>query len=130
DCTRHPNTIYGRPMRLECMQNASDQAEIAARTLCGHRTAYTAVPWFWSDQYDTKLKIAGVSQGYDQAVVRGDPGQGQFAVYYLQDHRLIAVDAINSPKDYMMGKRLIAKQTTPDPARVADTSIPVKALGD
>jgi 3-phenylpropionate/trans-cinnamate dioxygenase ferredoxin reductase subunit len=130
DCTQHPNAVYGRRLRLECVQNASDQADIAAQTICGNRTPYQAVPWFWSDQYDTKLKIAGVSQGYDQVVRRGDPGTGQFANYYLRNQRLIAVDAVNSPRDYMMGKRLIANQATPDPAKIADVSIPVKTLGD
>jgi 3-phenylpropionate/trans-cinnamate dioxygenase ferredoxin reductase subunit len=86
------------------------------------------VPWFWSDQYDLKLQIAGLSQGYDQAVVRGDPEAGSFALYYLANGELLAVDAVNSPRDFMTGKKWIAERKHPDAARLADTSIDLKTL--
>lgn len=130
DCTRHPNSVYGRDLRLECIQNASDQATIAARSMCDDWTPYQAIPWFWSQQYDTKLQIAGMSQGHEQVVVRGQPESGEFAAYYLRDEQLIAVDAVNSPRDYMMAKRLIARGARPAAERIADLAVPVKALAD
>lgn len=130
DCTRHPNAVYGRHVRLECVQNASEQAETAARTICGIDAPYNAVPWFWSDQYKTRLQIAGLSHGFDRIVVRGEPSAEEFAVYYLNVDVLIAVDAINSPRDYMMARRLIARKATPEPDRIANLSIPVKSLAD
>ena len=85
-------------------------------------TAYTQVPWFWSDQYDLKLQIAGISSGYDNVVLRGDPAERKFAAYYLRDGCLIAVDAINSPKDFLLGKRLVAQGARPSPRRIEDTA--------
>jgi len=86
------------------------------------------VPWFWSDQYDIKLQIAGLSQGYDRAVLRGDPDTNRFALYYLAQGELIAVDAINSPKDFMTGKKWIAERKRPDPALLADPATDLKSL--
>jgi len=128
DCTNHPNGVYGINIRLESVQNAVDQAKTAAKSICGKPETYSAVPWFWSDQYDVKLQIVGLSQGYTQAVVRGDPASGTFSVFYLKDGNLIAVDAINSPREYMMGRKLITEHASPDPIRIADTSVPVKEL--
>jgi 3-phenylpropionate/trans-cinnamate dioxygenase ferredoxin reductase subunit len=81
------------------------------------------VPWFWSDQYDLKLQIAGLSEGYDQAVLRGDPDDQKFACFYMRGGRLIAVDAINSPREFMQSKRLIAAQTDVDPTLLADPAL-------
>jgi 3-phenylpropionate/trans-cinnamate dioxygenase ferredoxin reductase component len=128
DCTNHPNGIFGINLRLESVQNAVDQAKAAAKAICGNPQVYNAVPWFWSDQYDIKLQIVGLSQGYDQAVVRGDPVTSEFSVFYLRDGTLIAVDAINSPREYMMGRKLVTEHAKPDPARIADTGISVKEL--
>ncbi len=128
DCTNHPNGVYGINIRLESVQNAVDQAKAAAKAICGNPETYSAVPWFWSDQYDVKLQIVGLSQGYTQAVVRGDPSSGAFSVFYLKEGVLIAVDAINSPREYMMGRKLIAEHSRPDPARIANTDISVKEL--
>lgn len=128
DCTNHPNGIYGVNIRLESVQNAVDQANTVAKTICGTPEPYKAVPWFWSDQYDVKLQIVGLSQGYDDAVVRGDPASGSFSVFYLKTGALIAVDAINSPREYMMGRKLIAEGARPDPANIVNTDVSVKEL--
>jgi len=108
DCTSHPSNIYGRRLRLESVHNALEQAKTAASNLCGEAAHYSDVPWFWSDQYDLKLQIAGLSEGYDDVVIRGNPAERSFACLYLRDGRLIAVDAVNSPKDFMQSKALIA----------------------
>ncbi len=128
DCTNHPNSIYGTNIRLESVQNAVDQAKTAALSIMGKSETYSAVPWFWSNQYDVKLQIVGLSQGYDQTVLRGDPEDGAFAVFYLKQGTLLAVDAINSAREYMMGRKLITDKAKPDPARIADTTISVKEI--
>jgi 3-phenylpropionate/trans-cinnamate dioxygenase ferredoxin reductase subunit len=128
DCTVHPNGIFNTQIRLESVQNAVDQAKAAALSILGKPKTYCEVPWFWSFQYDIKLQIVGLSQGYDQTVVRGKPEDASFSVFYLKDGRLIAVDAINSAKEYMMGRKLITEQAEPDPEKIADTSIPVREL--
>jgi len=128
DCTNHPNGIYGINIRLESVQNAVDQATAVAQTICGKPTPYSAVPWFWSDQYDVKLQIVGLSQGYDEAVVRGNPADGAFSVFYLKQGKLLAVDAINSPREYMMGRKLIAEGARPDPEKIRNTDVSVKEL--
>jgi 3-phenylpropionate/trans-cinnamate dioxygenase ferredoxin reductase subunit len=127
DCTRHYNPIYRRWLRLESVQNASDQARTAALALCGKPTPYRALPWFWSDQYDLKLQIAGLSEGFDEVVMRGDPRSGRsFAAFYFHDGRLIAVDAVNRPKEFMLSKRLLAEGKSADPRRIADETIDLK----
>jgi len=129
DCTRHFNPIYQRRVRLESVQNAMDQAKTAASALNGDPQPYHALPWFWSDQYDVKLQIAGLSQGYDNIVLRGDPETGRnFSVFYFLGDRLLAVDAINRPGEFMMGKKLILAETAVDKTRLADENIPVKDL--
>ena len=129
DCTRHFNPIYQRRVRLESIQNAMDQAKTAAATLNDDPKPYHALPWFWSEQYDVKLQIAGLSQGYDNVVLRGDPETGRsFAVFYFAGERLLAVDAINRPGEFMMGKKLLLAGGRIDKEKLADDSIPVKKL--
>ncbi len=129
DCTRHYNRLYERWIRLESVQNASDQARIAAMTLCGKEKPYEALPWFWSDQYDLKLQIAGLSQGYDELITRGDKDSGRsLAAFYLKGGVIIAVDAINRPTEFMLGKRLIMNKAKVDKDKLADASVPIKAL--
>jgi len=128
DCTSHPNSIYGRRLRLESVHNALEQAKTAASNICGSPARYSQVPWFWSDQYDVKLQIAGLSQGYDQTVLRGNPDDGNFACLYLQQGSLIAVDAINSPRDFVQSKQLIANRTVIDPMLLADTAVALRDL--
>ena len=120
DCTNHPSRLYDRRIRLESVQNAIDQAKVAAASLLGENQPYDTVPWFWSDQYDLKLQIAGLSQGYEEVVLRGDPDSKGFAAFYLGNGSLLAVDAVNSPKDFMLGKRLIMQRATPAPELLAD----------
>ncbi len=122
DCTNHPNALLGRRLRLESVHNAIEQSKTAALSLLGVTAAYAQVPWFWSDQYDLKLQIAGISKGYDRVVLRGDPAARTFAAYYLREGRLIAVDAINSPKDFLLGKRLVAEGAKLSPQRIEDTA--------
>ena len=110
DCSNHPNEIFERRLRLECVQNAVEQAKSVAARICGNRNPYQQVPWFWSDQYDLKLQIAGISQNHDHRIVRGFPEEEKFAVFYLKNNRLIAVDAINSPQEFTIGKKLIASK--------------------
>jgi 3-phenylpropionate/trans-cinnamate dioxygenase ferredoxin reductase component len=110
DCTRFDSARYGRSIRLESVQNAIDQAKAVAGTILGKPGLYDPLPWFWSDQYDVKLQIAGLSQGYDKAVMRPTPDERSFSVYYLKDNVLIAVDSVNRARDHMMGRRLIGQQ--------------------
>jgi len=128
DCTSHPNTIYGRLLRLESVHNALEQAKTAASNICGVESHYSQVPWFWSDQYELKLQIAGLSEGYDDVVLRGDPSNGSFACCYLKDGVLIAVDAINSPREFMQSKALIAKRAKIDRDKLANAEMALKDL--
>ena len=121
DCASLP--YRGTRIRLESVQNAIDQAEAVADNLAGADKDYEPKPWFWSDQYDLKLQIAGLNTGYDRVVVR--PGTSHW--YYAGD-RLLAVDAMNDPRAYMVGKRLIEAGRSPDPAAVADPETDLKAL--
>lgn len=129
DCTRHFNSLYQTNIRLESVQNAVEQAKIAAATVCGNLKEYNALPWFWSDQYDLKLQIAGLSQGYDDLVIRGDIDHSRkFAAFYLKDDYVIAVDAVNKPQEFLLGKRIIAGKMLIDKERLADDRIPMKEL--
>ena len=128
DCTSHPSRLYNERVRLESVQNAIDQAKTAAVSLLGGEQPYTAVPWFWSDQYDLKLQIAGLSRHHDQVVIRGDPADNAFAAFYLRGGSLLAVDAVNSPKEFMLGKKLIVQQASPPPDRLADPAADLAAL--
>ena len=129
DCTNHHNPIYDRRIRLESVQNATDQSRVAAGAACGKEVSYNAVPWFWSEQYDLMLQIAGLSQGYDEIISRGDPGNGRsFAAFYLREGRVIAVDAVNKPQEFMFSKKLIPMQKTVDKKRLADADTPIKEL--
>lgn len=130
DCTRHPNAIYDRQLRLESVHNALEQAKTAVINICGGQSHYSQVPWFWSDQYDLKLQIAGLSTDYDDVIIRGNPADRSFACLYLRDGRLIATDAVNSPKEFVHSKALIAGRKQLDRDRLADADIPLKDLMD
>jgi 3-phenylpropionate/trans-cinnamate dioxygenase ferredoxin reductase subunit len=126
DCTSHPSIHYGRHVRLESVDNAFEQASSAALNLLGTPTPHNKVPWFWSDQYDLKMIIVGLSQGYDEAVTRGSPASRSFSVCYLRDGELIAVDTVNSPKDQMAARKLVAARARPDRAKLTEPSHPLK----
>lgn len=129
DCTNHYNPIYQRRLRLESVQNAADQAKVAAKTLCGKLEPYNALPWFWSDQYDLKLQIAGLSQGYDKVVIRGSTETGRsFAAFYFQGDKLLAVDAINRPREFMLTRRALSENKTVDASRLEDESVVIQDL--
>jgi 3-phenylpropionate/trans-cinnamate dioxygenase ferredoxin reductase subunit len=110
------------------VDNAVEQGKTAAANMCGRPARHEHVPWFWSDQYDVKLQIAGLSEGYDLAVVRGNLDAGSFGLYYLRQGELLAVDAVNSPRDFMTGKKWIAERKHPDPAKLADTTLDLKTI--
>jgi len=129
DCALHANPYAGgQRVRLESVQNASDQATLVAKTILGQALAYDAVPWFWSNQYDLKLQTVGLSIGHDAAVVRGDPAARSFSVIYLKDGRVIALDCVNAVRDYVQGRRLVAERLAIAPERLADAATPLKEL--
>jgi len=127
DCTRHVGR-EGHEIRLECVQNAIDQAKHAALAMAGKPKTYSEVPWFWSDQYDLKLQIAGLARPTDMLVQRGDPATRKFAVFHLRDGKVAAVEAVNAAPEYMIGKKLIAEGKGIEAAKLADLSIPMKQM--
>lgn len=130
DCANHPSAIYQRRIRLQSVQNAIDQAKTVAATICSKDKPYTQIPWFWSDQYDLKLKTAGINTGYEEIVLRGDPETRSFAAFYLRNGRLLAVDAINRPAEFVAARNIINKNLAVSAARLSDESIAAKALAE
>lgn len=128
DCTNHPSVFCGRRIRLESVPNAVEQARVAAASLAGKPRTYDAVPWFWSDQYDLKLQMTGLSHGYDQFVLRGSMNNKSFAAFYLKDGRMIACDAVNRAQEFMVAKRMVAACRPYDPVALADETVPLKNL--
>jgi 3-phenylpropionate/trans-cinnamate dioxygenase ferredoxin reductase component len=126
DCTNHPSLRFGRRVRIESVDNAFEQGKAAALNLLDRRFAHDRVPWFWSDQFDSKLLIVGLSQDYDQQVLRGDPAARSFSVCYLKAGELIAVEAINHAKDYMAARKLIGGRAQMDLAKLADPGLALK----
>ena len=127
DCAAHANDFAGGAViRLESVQNATDQATCAARAILGQPQPYHAVPWFWSNQYDLRLQTVGLSAGHDAAVLRGDPAARSFTVGYLKEGRLIALDCVNCVKDYAQGRRLIEAGVSIAPEELADTGRALK----
>lgn len=126
DCANHPSLIYGRRVRLESVQNAMSQARVAAAALLGQPKPYTDVPTFWSDQYDLRLQIVGLSQDYDDIVLRGDPAERAFALFYLREAVLLAVDAINKPTEFIQARKLVADRARMDAVRLKDPAVPVQ----
>jgi len=127
DCTQHAGRD-GHSIRLECVQNAIDQAKHAALAIAGRPMEYREVPWFWSDQYDMKLQIAGLAGAGDRLVQRGDPSTRKFAVFHLRDGAVAAVEAVNAAPEYLIGRKLIAERTPVSAERLADRTIPVKNI--
>ena len=130
DCAAHASRFAGGArIRLESVQNANDQATTAAKAIAGAPVPYDAVPWFWSNQYDLKLQTVGISTGYDDLVVRGDPETRHFSTIYLKDGAVIALDCINAVKDYVQGRALVAQSAPISRERLGDSSIPLKDSG-
>jgi len=126
DCASHLNRQYGRHLRLESVDNAFEQGSTVALNLLGTATAHDKVPWFWSDQFDLKLVIVGVSHGYDTVILRGAPASRSFSACYLRGGELIAIDTVNQPKDQMAARKLIAAHVRPNPDKLADPAIALK----
>ena len=133
DCASHSNAFAGGAViRLESVQNANDMANTVAKAICGTDEngpqPYKATPWFWSNQYDLKLQTVGLSTGYDQAILRGDPATRSFSVVYLKAGRVIALDCVNMVRDYVAGRKLVEARATPDMAALADPEVALKTL--
>jgi 3-phenylpropionate/trans-cinnamate dioxygenase ferredoxin reductase subunit len=126
DCAECPSIFAEGCVRLESVQNAVDQAASVAKTIVGHGAAYAAVPWFWTDQYDIHLQMAGLPAGFDQVVTRGDPQTRRFSVFYFRGGRLCAVDSINRPADHLAARKLIGAHTTVSPDQAADENFDLK----
>ena len=129
DCCNQFSSLYETRMRLESVQNASDQAKTVAASILGKPVPHSAFPWFWSDQYDVKLQIAGISNGYDQCIIRGNPETDtSFSVWYFRGRRLIALDAISDPRAYMAASKIIPTKGCPDRNLVADAESKLKDI--
>ena len=129
DCALHVNRYAGGALvRLESVQNAVDQATVVAKTLSGERVHYDEVPWFWSKQYDIQLQTVGLSGGYEEQVLRGDPTSSRFSVVYLRDGSVIALDCVNSMRDFVQGKRLVARAVRLTTAQLRDATIALKDM--
>ena len=127
DCAAHENRYAGGArIRLESVQNANDQATVAARTILGHEVSYDSVPWFWSNQYDLRLQTVGLSAGHDETLVRGDPADRKFSVVYLREGKVVALDCVNATKDYVQGRKLVEAAAEIPAGVLADASVPLK----
>lgn len=129
DVAWRPLVHYGREGRLESVHNAIEGGKIAAAAMMGAAPPALEVPWFWSDQFDLKLQTAGLWTGADEQILRGDPVSRHFAVFYLKEGRVIAVDAVNSAPEYLVGKKLVAAKAKVAPAVLVDTSLSMKDIG-
>jgi len=128
DCTDHPNPHAGGRARLESVQNAVDQAKCVAAAIVGRGEPYRAVPWFWTDQFDAKLQMVGLSAGHDRIAIRGEPESRKFSVFYFRENRLAAIDSVNRPVDHMAGRKLLAAGTELTPEQASDSSVDLKVL--
>lgn len=126
DCTNHPNPVLNRRLRLESVPNAMEQARTAVSNMLGGDKTYAAVPWFWSDQYELKLQMVGFSADGDTQVLRGDKAANAFAVFYLKNGEVVAADAVNSPREFMVAKQLYGKKV--DAAALSDPDTDLKSL--
>ncbi len=129
DCARHPSIHYGLRVRLESVDHAFEQGASAALNMLGIPTVHDKVPWFWSDQFDLKMVIVGLSAGFDDVVLRGDPASRSFSVCYLKAGELIAVETVNHTKDQMAARKLVPARMRPDRARLADPAIALRDTG-
>ena len=129
DCAAHENRFAGGArVRVESVQNAHDQAATAVKSILSNPLPYDAIPWFWSNQYDLRLQTVGLATGHDATILRGRPEDRSFSLVYLKQGRVIALDCVNSTKDYVQGRKLILEHAAPDPAKIADVSVALKEL--
>lgn len=129
DCTSFPCAATGTRLRLESVPNATEQAKAAAAAVCGKHKPYTALPWFWSDQYDLKLQIAGIGRGYDNIVIRGSLENEVFSAWYFKGDTLLAADCVNQPLDFMAARRAILKGISPSLDEISDIDFDITQLG-
>ena len=120
DCTNHPNKILNKNLRLESVHNAMEQAKTVASSIMNNPMEYSQVPWFWSDQYDHKLQIVGLSGDHDLVTMRGNTNDAKFMLFYTKDEELIAVDAINNPKEFLISRKLVANKVKIKPDVISD----------
>ena len=128
DCTNHPNKTLQSRLRLESVHNAIEQGKTVASSILGEKTPYNQIPWFWSDQYDHKLQIVGLSGDHDRTIKREGEGEKSFLLFYLKENCLIAADAVNNPKDFMVCKKLVANRTKISSDSLLDASADLKEL--
>ena len=129
DCAAHANPYADNAViRLESVQNANDMATVAAKAIMGDKQDYDAVPWFWSNQYDLRLQTVGISTGHDGCVLRGDPADRKFAMIYLKEGGVIALDCVNNTRDYAQGRKLVEARAEVDPDLLADKQVPLKEM--
>lgn len=128
DCANHYNIFAKRNLRLESVQNAVDQAKVAANHILGKAEAYQAVPWFWTNQYHLKLQMAGISTGFDEYLVRGDISSGKFSVYYFKDTKLIAVDSLNKAAEHLNARKLLSLGVSPSKEEILDVNFNLNSL--
>ena len=128
DCTHRPLPLYDAAARLESVPNALEQAKQAAAAIAGAAPPAAETPWFWSDQYEVKLQIAGLPYGVDRLLVRGDPDEGRFAVFHLNGERIVCVEAVNAPAEFMAGRQLIGRRQAVDAEKLADPAVSMKAV--
>ncbi len=126
DCTNHPNPLMRRRLRLESVPNAMEQSRVAAANMAGGNRTYASVPWFWSDQYDLKLQMVGFSTDAEREVVRGDPDEETFATFHFRGDTLIAADAVNRPREFMVARQLVGRSV--DAKQLADPTVDLKSL--
>ena len=126
DCARHPSIHYGLRVRLESVDHAFEHGTSAALNMLGIATVHDKVPWFWSDQFDLKMVIVGLSSGFDELVLRGDPASRSFSVCYLKAGELIAIETVNQTKDQMAARKLVPARARPDRARLADPTVALR----
>ncbi len=127
DCALFASPRFGGSLRLESVQNATDQARCVAARLTGDAKTYDGLPWFWSDQGPDKLQIAGLTTGYDQVVVRGDPGQGSFSAFCYKSGQLVGIESINRASDHVFGRKILGLNRSITPEQAADASFDLKA---
>ena len=120
DCTNHPNKLLNKKIRLESVHNAMEQSKTVASSIINKSLAYNQIPWFWSDQYDHKLQIVGLSGDHDKVIMRGDMSEAKFMLFYTKDEKLIAVDAVNNSKEFLICKKLVANKVTIKPDEISN----------
>ena len=128
DCTLHPSDFYGKNIRLESVHNAIEQGKTVASSIVGEKVAYNQIPWFWSDQYDLKLQIAGLNSEYDNYIIRGNIVENKFSVFYFKSGLMIASDCVNSAQEHMMSRRFISEKIKIDFDRLQNKEIPIKEV--